>query len=74
MCEKRTGLPEGIFSCTSVRIDRIIHITFTSLISQLYKVNTNLTSGVPYVISGFRKVKGKGKAHPRTGHEGPEGE
>jgi hypothetical protein len=73
MCEKRASLPEGIFSCTSVRIDRIILMTYTSLISQLYKAYTNLTSGVLYVISGFCKGKGKGKGHPITGHEGPEG-
>jgi hypothetical protein len=50
MCEKRAGLPEGIFSCTSVRVDRIIRTTFTPLISQLNKVNINLTSGVLFVI------------------------
>jgi hypothetical protein len=55
MCEKRADLPEGIFSCTTVRIDTIILTTSTSLISQLYKANTNLTSGVPVVISDIRR-------------------
>ena len=26
------------------------------------------------IVDGKVKVKGKGKVHPRTGHEGPEGE
>ena len=72
MCGKRAGPPEGNISCTSVRIDPIVLITFTSLISQLYKVNTNLTSGVLYVISIFRIVKGKDETHPVTGHEDSE--
>ena len=51
MCVKYAGLPKGIFSCRSVRIDSItILISFMSLISQMYKVIADLTSGVPYVI------------------------
>ena len=72
MCGKRAGPPEGNFSCTSVRIVPIVLITYTSVISQLYKVNTNLTSGVLYVISIFRIVKGKDETHPVTGHEDSE--
>jgi hypothetical protein len=40
----------------------------------MWKANGNTTTLLLFLNSLFQKTKGKGKVHPRTGHEGKEGE
>jgi len=43
-------------------------------VSRLFTKSTPLIHGLRQVkLNELRKVKGKGKVHPTTGHEGPEG-
>ena len=49
-------------------------IVHASVLTGLHCCSTILLEPTTYTRKEIRKVKGKGKVHPRTGYEGPDGE
>ena len=68
--DKNCELPYDSRQLWPKHVGAIITIHFSNkLVTNIGRVYINI-----YVIWRHGQCKGKGKVHPRTGHEGPEGE
>jgi len=52
----------------------LIHLPHLTCVTGLASVTFSETWNEDHILIVYVLEKGKGKVHPRTGHEGPEGE